>query len=191
MAVFAPAFGADFDFDALLHQAIDVERDDDIGDYAIDPVVVDGIPLPPVSPGPPAIAATQYPAAPAASKPAPSTPTAATAAGPSRHAPPKAGAAELAYRKAKGKAREKLKAQQRRDAAPYGDFAVKPRLVNKHLRRAEMPIRSTFNANDMPHASTAYVGKRDSGGAGRVFRLEELVGKGSKYEFELRKWDGR
>jgi hypothetical protein len=44
VAVFAPAFGAGFDFDALLHQAIDAECDDDIEDYAIKPVV-DGIPL--------------------------------------------------------------------------------------------------------------------------------------------------
>jgi hypothetical protein len=191
VAVFAPAFGADFDFNALLHQAIDAERDDNIGNYAIEPVVVDGIPLPPVSPGPPTTNATQYPATPAASQPAPSASIAATTARPSRHTPPKAGTAELAYRKAKGKARERLKAQQRKDAAPYGNFAVKPHLVNKHLRKAEMPIRSTFNANDMPHTSTAYVGKQDSRGAGRVFRLEELVGRGSKYGFELRKWDGR
>jgi hypothetical protein len=122
VAVFAPAFGADFDFDALLHQAIDAECDDNIGNYAIEPVVVDGIPLPPVSPGPPTTNATQYPAIPAASQPAPSASIAAATTRPSRHTPPKAGTAELAYRKAKGKVRERLKAQQRKDAAPYGDF---------------------------------------------------------------------
>ena len=37
----------------------------------------------------------------------------------------------------------------------------------------------------------AYIGKWDSGGAGGVFWLKELVGKGSKYGFELCKWDSR
>jgi hypothetical protein len=118
-------------------------------------------------------------------------PTLTTSFAPSRHAPPKPGTAESAYRKAKGKAREKVKAQQRKDAAPYGDFAVKPRLVNKHIKKPGTTIRTSINAGNLPHTSTAYLGMRDSSGSRKVFQLEELVGEGSKYRFELRKWDGR
>lgn len=188
MAVFAPAANADFDFDALLQHAIDAEdsNDDDLEGYEIEPVVPmpDCLPLAsltgPPSPTPPPIL-PHIP--PPASTPAPTTAR-------SRHAPPKPGTNESAYRKARGKAREKLKAKQRRDAAPYGDFAVKPRLVNKHIKKPGKSIRTGLNAMDMPHASTGYLGKRDFGGTKRVFQLDELVGKGSRYGFELRKWDG-
>jgi hypothetical protein len=186
VAVFAAAADACFDFDALLHHAIDAEdsNGDDLEGYEIEPVV----------PGP------DLPLASSAGLPAPTPPipphippsisTPAPTSARSRHAPPKPGTNESAYRKARGKARERLKAKQRKDAAPYGDFVVKPRLVNKHIKKPEKSIRTGLNAMDMPHASTGYLGKRDSGGAKRVFQLEELVGKDSQYGFELRKWDG-
>lgn len=180
MAAFAPAAGANFDFDALLHQAIDAGTDDDLGHYEIEPVI--DYP-PPESPAP------HSTASPPISPPLASSST--TPSVPSRHAPPKPGTAESAYRKAKGKAREKVKAQQRKDAASYGDFAVKPRLVNKHIKKPGTAIRTSFNVADLPHASTAYLGMRDSGGSGRLFELGELVGEGSEFGFELRKWDGR
>ena len=186
MAVFAAAADACFDFDALLHHAIDAEdsNSDDLEGYEIEPVVPGpnlplassmGLPSP-TPPIPPHIP-------PSISTPAPTSTR-------SCHAPPKPGTNESAYRKARGKARERLKAKQRKDAAPYGDFVVKPRLVNKHIKKPEKSIRTGLNAMDMPHASTGYLGKRDSGGAKRVFQLEELVGKDSQYGFELRKWDG-
>lgn len=83
-----------------------------------------------------------------------------------------------------------MKAQQRRDAAVYGDFAVKPRMVNKHIMKPGQPIRTSLDAGNMPHASTGYVGLQDSEGTGRIFELEELVGRDSEYGFELRKWNG-
>lgn len=109
----------------------------------------------------------------------------------SRHAPPKAGTAEQAYRKAKGKARRRLKDQKRRDTAPYGDIMVKPRLVEKHIKTPATPIRTRLDAHNLPHTSTSYLGMRDSSLAGKVFQLDELVGEDSMYGFELRKWDGR
>jgi hypothetical protein len=177
--VFAPSPNANFDFDAAVYRAIDAERDDDLEHYEIEPVL-------------PTLAASTSISTPTTAliPPKPSTATSPSPAAPSSHAPPKPGTNEAAYRKAKGKAREKLKAKQRRDAAPYGDFAIKPRLVNKHIKNHAKPVKATINASDMPHASTAYLGKRDSGGTGRVFQLEELVGEGSEYGFELRKWDG-
>jgi hypothetical protein len=180
VAAFAPAAGANFDFDALLHQASDAEADDDLGHYDIEPVI-DYLP----SESPTAQSTASLPISP------PLVSSSTTPFVPSRHAPPKPGTAESAYRKAKGKAREKVKAQQRKDAASYGDFAVKPRLVNKHIKKPGTAMHTSFNAADLPHASTAYLGMRDSGGSGRVFQLEEVVGEGSEFGFELRKWDGR
>jgi hypothetical protein len=188
VAVFAPASGTDFDFDALLHRAINAEHDDDLEDYAIEPVVLSDDHLPPTSPNPPGSLPLTLPTSP---RPPPPLPSSAATSGPSRHAPPKPGTNELAYRKARGKAREKVKAQQRKDAASYGNFAVKPRMVNKHIKKPGQPIRTSLNTGDMPHASTGYVGMQDSGGTGRVFELEQLIGKDSEHDFELRKWDGR
>jgi hypothetical protein len=186
VAAFVPAANADFDFDALLQAVIDAEdsNGDDLEGYEIEPVV-------PVSDCLPLASSTGPPAA---TPPIPphihhqnqhQRPTSAR----SRHAPPKPGTNESAYRKARRKAREKLEAKQRRDAASYGDFVVKPRLVNKHIKKPEKSICTGLNAMDMPHASTGYLGKRDSGGAKHIFQLEELVGKGSQYGFELRKWN--
>ena len=186
VAVFAPAADAGFDFDALLQHAIDAEDSDsdDLEVYEIEPVVQGPDCLPPASsaeppaPTPPIPLHVSQPI----STPAPSAH--------SRHTPPKPGTNESAYRKAREKAREKLKAKQRKDAAPYGDFVNKSRLVNKHIKAPEKLIRTSLNAMDMPHASTGYLGRRDSGGTKRVFQLEELVGKDSQYGFELQKWDG-
>lgn len=190
MAVFAPAAGADFDFNALLHRAINEEHDNDLEDYAVEPVVLDDdhMALPLLTP-PSSLPATLSHSLPTPTAVPPISTSAATP-GPSRHAPPKRGTNELAYRKAKGKAREKVKAQQRRDAAVYGDFAVKPRMVNKHIMKPGQPIRTSLDAGNMPHASTGYVGLQDSEGTGRIFELEELVGRDSEYGFELRKWNG-
>jgi len=63
------------------------------------------------------------------------------------------------------------------EAKGYGDITVKPRLVEKHIKTPATPIRTRLDAHNMPHASTSYLGMRDSSGAGRVFQLDELVGR--------------
>jgi hypothetical protein len=186
VAVFAPA-STNFDFDSLLHQAIDAQHDDDLGDNEIEPVYLTSN-LPGATCPPDALP----PTAPAPHAPPLSQPEIHASMAPtSRRAPPKPGTAELAYRKAKGKAREKVKAQQRKDAAQYGDFAVKPRLVNKHIKKSGRPIRTSLDASSMPHTSTSYLGAYHSPPLKKVFNAEELVGRDSPYGFELRKWDGR
>jgi hypothetical protein len=186
VAVFTPAASADFDFDSLLHQAIDAQLDDDLGDYEIDPVCLTSNLPGAIGPPDPLPYTASTPHAP----PLPQPEIRASMASTSRRAPPKPGTAELAYRKAKGKAREKVKAQQRKDAAQYGDFAVKPRLVNKHIKKSGRPIRTSLDASSMPHTSTSYLGVYYSPPLKKVFSLEELVGRDSPYGLELRKWDG-
>jgi hypothetical protein len=163
--LFTPAADAGFDFDALLQHVIDAKdsNGDDLDGYEIKPVVPGPDCLPPASSaGPPApTPPIQLHIPPPISTPAP-TPAR------SRHTPPKPGTNESAYQKARGKAHEKLKAKQCKETTPYGDFVVKPRIVNKHIKKPEKLICTGLNAMDMPHASTRYLGKRDSGGAKHV-----------------------
>jgi hypothetical protein len=176
VAVFGPA--ASTDFDDAIRQSMEAPPGYDLEDYDIEPVLPGPILY---SPGPPS----------PISLPTASATTRKTLPTTSQHAPSKRGTTEMAYRKAKGKAQEKLKAQQRKQAAPYGGFNVLPSQVAKHIKKSGEPIQTSLDANDMPHASTGYLGLRNSGGPKRVFGLDELVGDNSAYGFELRKWDGR
>jgi len=107
------------------------------------------------------------------------------------HQPPESRTTELAYSKAKGKARERLKAQHQREEAPYGSFTIKLHQVNKYVKEAESPIQTPLDVHKLPHASTSYLGIWNSEGLKSVFELDELVGDDSIYSFELWKWDGQ
>ena len=53
MAVFVPAVGTNFNFDSLLHQAVDAQHNNDnLNDYEITPISVSNIPnsMSPISP---------------------------------------------------------------------------------------------------------------------------------------------
>lgn len=97
---------------------------------------------------------------------------------------------EAIYRKQKGKRREKLKKELRQAASRHGYHAAKPAAISKHIKPAK-PHRTLQISEDLPHVRTAYLGARDKGGSKKVFRLEEVVGSGSKFGFDLKKWDGR
>jgi hypothetical protein len=183
VAVFEPAASTDFDFDAAVRHAMDNEQDYDLEDYEIAPISL--IHESPVTTSTTLVPNSAIPAAPSHSLPV------ATPSTTSRHAPPKPGTAELAYRKAKGKAREKMKVERQRRGAPYGHFTAKSRQVKKHIKESGHPIQAGLDANDMRHASTGYLGARYTGGTKRVYELDEVVGDESMYGFELRKWDGR
>ena len=204
---FGPAPNAQLDFDELMYQSIIAECSaiDSTEGYEIEPmspplhpVYLDCSPFSsptPLTPPPPSPLATPTESMPALSL-SPSFPIL------NHPAPPLATAsktcprsnrnrsAEALYRKCKGKKREKMKKQLEKAAAPYGYYAVKPSTVNKHIKRAN-PHRTSKNSEDLPHVRTAYLGTRDKGGSKQVFRLEEMVGSGSRFGFELKEWDGR
>src|SRR6202050_1547664 len=94
VAVFAPASGADFDFNTLLHHVINAEHDDNLEDYAIEPIVLDSLLT---LPNPPGSLPAPLPHFLPPSKPTPPLSTSAATPGPSRHAPPKPGTNKLAY----------------------------------------------------------------------------------------------
>jgi hypothetical protein len=77
-----------------------------------------------------------------------------------------------------------------KQAAPYGDYVVKPRLVNKHARPAAA-VDVKFDAMKLRHTKSAYTGGRVKGSPRRVYSLDELVGDSSKFKFRLEIWDGR
>jgi len=112
VAVFAPAAESGFDFDEAIQRAMEIEHGDDCEGYAIEPVLPELDPLVSASPMSPPAALPPMPAC-----TAPPTPSPSVTVVRSRHAPPKAGTAEQAYRKAKGKARQRLNDQKRRDTA--------------------------------------------------------------------------
>ena len=77
-----------------------------------------------------------------------------------------------------------------KQAAAYGNYVVKPWIINKHVRPA-LAVDVKFDAMKLRHAKSAYIGGRLTGNAKQVYRLDELVGDDSKFKFHLETWDGR
>jgi hypothetical protein len=100
------------------------------------------------------------------------------------------GSKEDIRRKERGNARRAAARLVAKQAAAYGDYAVKPRVINKHVRPA-MAIDVKFDTAKLRHTKSAYTGGQFKGNAKRVYHLDELVGDGSKFKFRLETWDGR
>lgn len=100
--------------------------------------------------------------------------------------------AEKAWRRDKERKRRIRKKQQLHTSSSQGILAANPRLVQRCLTAAltsPLPSRD-FLASKMPHAATGYLGLPQKIEF-RDFGLQELVGEGSKYGFELRRCVGR
>ncbi|KAH9923230.1 uncharacterized protein B0H18DRAFT_955931 [Fomitopsis serialis] len=96
---------------------------------------------------------------------------------------------ELQRRKAQS--REKRSRRRAESASPYS-AAQRPRLplLKKHIIAAH-PIETPLTSQNLPHTNGAYTGGREGRAARHHFRLEDLVGAGSPFGFELVPWDGR
>lgn len=96
--------------------------------------------------------------------------------------------AERAWRRGKERKRATRKKLQLRGSSSQGHLTANPALVQRCLASAiaASPPSKDFSANTMQHANTGYLGL---GGkiVPRDFGLDELVGEGSKYGFELRR----
>lgn len=100
--------------------------------------------------------------------------------------------ADKAWRLAKEKRRSARKKLQLRGSSSQGHLAANPSLVRRCLAAAlamPRPPKKDFSVDAMPHASTGYLGVAEKIEA-RDFGLEELVGEGSEYGFELRRFRG-
>jgi hypothetical protein len=100
------------------------------------------------------------------------------------------GSVENSLRKKRGHAKRAMQRMEQKRAAPLGDYAVKPAILNRHVRPATA-IRSELKTKKLKHTKNAWTGARDKGGYRRVFTLDEMVGENSIFTFQLERWDGR
>jgi hypothetical protein len=82
---------------------------------------------------------------------------------------------------------ERLEAKQ---AAPYGQYVIKPMVLSKYVWPATS-INTKLDAMKLKHTKYAYTGARYNGGQKRIFELHELVGENSQFKFKLECWDGQ
>ena len=187
---------ADFDFEHLVHEAIirESELDDDdtegcVFEAITMPSLLYPLPLPPPLP-------VDAPALQPQS--GPSHTLANTALRPSlspealTHEVPKYthGSVENSLCKKRGHAKRAMQRMEQKRAVPFGEYAVKPSVLNRHVRPAAA-IQSELKTKKLKHTKNAWTGARDKGGYKRVFTLDEMVGEGSIFNFRLERWDGR
>lgn len=205
---FSAAPGAAFDFEGLLRGAYARQDDalagtsvsgggdalgpDDIVDNAIDfPTDHTSQPLDPAS-LPPAVDL----APPRTNASAPGPPGALdVAAAEGQHdgttAPthgPETSARRL-YRKKKEKGRKSAKNALLRTSSSQGPLLCNPTAVARNLKDL-LTHQTGFKTSSMPHTAPGYQGRNAKGAVKKVYSLEELVGEGSKFGFDLKRWDG-
>lgn len=78
-----------------------------------------------------------------------------------------------------------------RVSSSQGALLANPALVTCHLEATVNAHRAALASANLLHTATGYQGLKGDGEGGRLFGLEELVGKGSRYRFDLERWDGR
>lgn len=70
-----------------------------------------------------------------------------------------------------------------------GSALPREKTLRKHVKPSN-PIRSAMEGEKIRIASTGYIGVRQRKSS-RVYTLEELTGKGSRFGLKLIEWDGR
>jgi hypothetical protein len=180
-----PLCPEDFDFEHLVFNAVVKESeldDDDAEGSALDPVTTPPL-LPSSSLDMPLSICNLYGQH---SQPGPSNSSA-----PPRNEPKiPHGSAEDILCKKRDKAKRAVQRLQEKCAAPYGSYAVKPRVLNCHVRPATA-VKTKLEAWKLKHTKNGWTDARDQGGYRQVFTLDETVGENSRFKFGLDHWDGR
>ena len=57
--------------------------------------------------------------------------------------------------------------------------------------KSSEPIRTANDANKASRVHTGYTGRDHGSRSKKLYTLDELIGKGSKFGFTLQKWDGK
>ena len=194
----------DFDFDDLVRKAVIKERelDDDDAEGAALNAAIESLPSleaanalisqPRSAPSPPMLMyAIPPPTAPSASLASCHTPLNTQPLPSQREAPKyRHGSTEDILRKKRGKAKRAMQRLEAKKSAPHGFYAVKPAVLNRHVRHATA-ITTKLDAQRLKCTKNGWTGARDKGGHGRIFTLDEMVGEGSRFKFRLERWDGR
>lgn len=76
-------------------------------------------------------------------------------------------------------------------SSSQGALLANHALVTRHLEAAVNAHQTALASADLPHTATGYQGLKGDGEEKRLFGLEELVGEGSRFGFDLERWDGR
>lgn len=93
------------------------------------------------------------------------------------------------YRKNKERARKTAKKTLLRGSSGQGALLCNPTAVARNLKGL-LTHPTGFKTASMPHTAPGYQGQRTKGAVKRVYALEELIGEGSKFGFDLKQWDG-
>jgi hypothetical protein len=114
-----------------------------------------------------------------------SEPGAQAAAGPVTNVAPR-GQVEAMRRKDYDKARrQKARARSKAARSTLGTHKVKASISQRYARPMSTP--SAFDADDLPHAQGAYIGRRLESFRPEPWTVEELIADGYEYQ----PWDGR
>jgi hypothetical protein len=204
-----------FDFEELLYEAVARESEnldgDDTEGYPFEPVTTEFSSPVPVSsvpevhldgstPGPsmpdntlplspPLLLLGPTQSRPSSPFPASSSVTKASNPQPGKKRKHAKGSKEDIRRKEHANAKRAVARLTTKRAAPYGDYMVKPRVINKYVRPATA-VDVKFDAMKLRHTKTGYTGGHLKSGR-RIYRLDELVGDGSIFKFRLETWDGK
>ena len=96
--------------------------------------------------------------------------------------------AAVSYKKLAFKRR---RAASRQLAKECPDVDVQPSMCKRHTASATPIGIPSFSMDMKIPAKTGYVGIRDPKASKRVYRLSEMVGGGSKFNFNCVEWDGK
>jgi hypothetical protein len=178
----------DFDFERLVADAVvrelELEDDDTEGDdlvSALDAVSLSTLPSSRYASDFPPVGSTMT------ARPSPLDPTSGPSHGRSNSA---VRLMEVTRRKRRGHAKRAVERLEAKRAAPYGEYAIKPKVLEKYVRPATS-INTKLDAMKLKHTKHAYTGGKDNGGQKRLFELHELVGEKSQFKFKLERWDGQ
>lgn len=192
-----PACG--FSFEQVLYEAVVREGEnldgDDTEGYPFEPITLPSSPMsPPTAPDalpnllplPPSFSLEPAPSAPLLRRPP--EPSSST----QPHKTPKCtrGSADDMRRKNRANTKRAMRRLEEKRATGYGDYVVKPRIINKYIRPAAA-VDVKFDAMKLRHTKSAYTGGRIKAPSRRVYNVNELVGEDSIFKFKLKKWDGQ
>ena len=95
---------------------------------------------------------------------------------------------KIAYKKLMFK---KRRAADRQIAKGDIEVKVRPSMGERHTASSTPINAPSFNLEAKTPAKTGYVGVRDTKKSTRVYKVSELVGVGSRFNFNLVEWDGK
>jgi hypothetical protein len=96
---------------------------------------------------------------------------------------------EDSRRKCRGHTKRAIERLEAKRAAPYGEYVIKPKVLNKYVMPATS-INTKLNATRLKHTKHAYTGIKEKGSPKCIFELHELMGENSQFKFKLERWDG-